>query len=282
MRERVLIDRNATQRGLDKLALAYLRNELALGVLPAEYASGFGELLRRAGSGTKVRVLVGHTQGPISLALQIADAEERPLIYDMPLLEALIQHVALRANWQVAQLRSYADEVLICLDEPFLNALDSPFCPLGWADGVELLQRLISSLDGYRGLAVNGAVNWEILLDAGIDLLIYEHGQQASFQDLALAGPSLSRLIERGGAIAWAIIPADAAALARLDVAALIAAFETMLGTIDGVAPQELLRSSLITVGRGLAQLSVEQAEQALRLCRETSQRLRELNSFNA
>jgi hypothetical protein len=281
-RERVLIDRVVTQRGLDKLALAYLRNELAFGVLPSEYASGLGELLRRVDNGTKIRVLLGHTQGPISLALQIADAQERPLIYDLPLLEALIQHVALRANWQEAQLRAYASDVVICIEEPFLAALDTPFCPLSLADGVELLQRLLGSVQGQRALVVQGLINWELLLDTSIDILIYERGQSEASASLRSAGPALHRLIKRGGAVAWALIPTDSAALSRLDADAVIADFEAFIATIDGIDKQTVLQASLITVGSGLAQLSVEQAERALRLCHATSLRLRELYSFTS
>jgi hypothetical protein len=87
--------------------------------------------------------------GPISLALQVVDERDRPLAYDPAMREALLQHLVQRIGWHYRQLSAIGPEhVLICLYEPFLNALDSPLCPLTWEDGAELLDRV---LDRYTG-----------------------------------------------------------------------------------------------------------------------------------
>src|SRR5262245_13271771 len=99
---RIFVDRAAAERGLDRLALAYLNDDIDHAALGPEDAIGIAELLRQSESLRGARALKGQLVGPISLAAHLTDDRQRPLIYDEMYLEALCHHLRLRAAWQEA------------------------------------------------------------------------------------------------------------------------------------------------------------------------------------
>src|SRR5262245_34609002 len=112
---RMYIDRSAAERGLDRLALAYLEDDYEYAALGPEDAVGLTELLRQGDALRGARALKGQLVGPISLAAHLIDDRQRPLIYDEMFLEAICQHLRLRAAWQEAQLGEHGQAVIICL-----------------------------------------------------------------------------------------------------------------------------------------------------------------------
>ncbi len=278
----VMVDQASVGRELDRLALAYLQDDVAHSGLTADDAAGLIELLRVVGPGFKGRALKGQLIGPISLALQLTDEQRRPMVYTPMFLEGLAQHLALRAGWQTTKLADYARDIIICLDEPFLDALNSPFCPLDWQQGQELLERVFAAISGCRGLITNGAVNWSLLLpETSVELVILDAYYHASA--LLEASAVLPGFLERSGVLAWGLIPADEHALSLETPEMLIVRFERLLTTLGavGVDRDKVVAASLITTSGSLGHLSVANAEKALLLCAEVSQRLRTAYGLN-
>src|SRR4029453_1787384 len=79
---RMFVDRAAAERGLDRLALAYLNDDFEFAALAPEDAVGVEELLRQGASLGGAWALKGQLVGPISLAAPLIDDRQRPLIYD--------------------------------------------------------------------------------------------------------------------------------------------------------------------------------------------------------
>jgi hypothetical protein len=253
------------------VGLAYLRDERSAGAPPSEQIGAMVEQLRQAEQ-SRPRVVKAELMGPVSLALQLTDEQEQPLAYDPPLREALVQHVALRAGWMHDLISSAGASALICLDEPFLDALGSAFCPLDWEEGGDLLARALDDMPGPRGLCTAGAPNWAALVGLPADLLLfdaYEHGA-----GIVQAAESVAGFLERGGALGWGIVPTEPAALAqeRPETLAqrLISTVE-YLAAAGGLAPEQIGAQSVVSTSGGLAHLTPELAEQATALCAEVA-----------
>ena len=103
-RGHMYVDRVRAERDLDRLELAYLTHDLGYAALAEEDAAGLSELARQRDTVRGVLALKGQLLGPISLAAQLTDEQQRPLIYDAMLFEALTHHLCLRAAWQNARL----------------------------------------------------------------------------------------------------------------------------------------------------------------------------------
>ncbi|NTW98196.1 MAG: hypothetical protein HGB28_06585, partial [Oscillochloris sp.] len=231
--------------------------------------------------GHRARGLKGEALGPVSLALQLTDEDDRPLAYDPVLREALLHHLALRVAWHYEQLSTYTDHVIFCLDEPFLDALDLPLCPFERDEGMDMIGRLLADMPGCRGLCVGGDVAWATLLALPVDLVLfdaYEHGASPIEEAAAVAD-----FIGRGGMLGWGIVPVDPGALAQERADLLAHRLEMAvdyLATASGLDQRRIFDASLITSSDSLSTLSVEGAEQALRMCAAISQRLREAHGL--
>jgi hypothetical protein len=268
---------------LDWLELAYLERNIISGALTAEDAAGLFDVLRAPAPQTRRYAINSQVLGPISLALQLTDEQHRPLIYDPMLREALAHHLALRIGWLSSRLANQADQVIICLDEPLLEALDSPFCPLTWQEGIDLIEQVIGGFDGTRGLIIRATAAQqgdnmprfiELLRDTSIDLFWIDVQQPDGAR---LAAMLLPELLEQAGTLVWGIVPATYAALQKTTADSLLAHFEHLLADITaaGLDREHVLQASLIGTSGSLAHVPIATAERAVRLCAEVSNRLR-------
>jgi hypothetical protein len=270
-RERASVTREAAEHAIDRVGLAYLRYERSAGAPPSEQIGAMVEQLRQAEQ-SRPRVVKAELMGPVSMALQLTDEQEQPLAYDPPLREALVQHVALRAAWLHDLISSAGAAALICLDEPFLDSLGSPFCPLDWDDGGDLLAHTLIDMPGPRGLCISGAPSWANLAALPADLVFfdaYEHGA-----GLVGAAASVVEFLRRGGTLGWGIVPTEPALLAQERPEPLAQRLFTTVGYLaaaGGATPEEIGAKSVISTSSGLGHLSPELAEQATALCTEVA-----------
>lgn len=274
-RERGSVVSGAAERELGRVGLAYLRGERAAGAPPPEQAAAVAELVRQLEQ-PRGAVVRAEISGPISLALQLVDEHERPLAYDPAMREALAQHVSLRAAWLREQIGAHAGAAVICLDEPFLDATASPFSPIDEADGVALLAQTLADTPPPRGLCLPGTPNWAAILALPADLIFfdaYEHGA-----GLIQAAGAVAGYLERGGVIAWGVVPNEPAALAQEQAETLARRFESTveyLAAASGVDPERIRAAALISTSGGLAHLPPALASQAAALCGDVSSHLR-------
>ena len=272
---RMYVDRAAAERDLDRLALAYLEDDIDYAELPPADVAGLDELLRQRENLRGVRALKGQLIGPISLAAQLTDDRQRPLIYDDMYLHALSHHLRLRAAWQETRLSELCSVTIICLDEPFLDAVGLPFLPLDWQPARELIDEVLGGIRGCKGIFACGAVDWSQVLQTSVELIIadvYEHGQS-----LVAAAEALAGFLERGGVVGLGLIPTDEDALQRVSAEGLLGRFAALLGDLEraGVATDRLVRRAVVSPNDALSRLNVATAEQALQLVAEVSRMLR-------
>ena len=87
----------------------------------------------------------------------------------------------------------------------------------------------------------------------------------------------MKRFIDRKGVIAWGIVPNDEEVLVKESVASLQDRLEEAMApfTRKGIPFKRLIEQGLLTPSCALASLSIEGAEQALKLLTELSDRIR-------
>jgi hypothetical protein len=273
---RVYVDRSRAEHALDRLGLDYLENDCASYGLAADDAAGLAEILRQSEAPRGTLALKGQLLGPISLAAQLTDERERPLIYDALLLEALTQHLGLRAAWQEARLGELSGTTIVCLDEPFLETVGLPFVPIDWERARERIDQTLAGIQGCRAIYCAGAVEWTQVLQTSVDLIIadiYDHSAA-----LVAAAPALRDFLDRGGIAGLGIVPAEEEALGQASAERLAGLIIALAGDLEraGIPAEQLLRQALIAPADTLTGLSTADAERALQLVDEVSKRLRE------
>jgi hypothetical protein len=273
---RIYVDRERAEREMDRLALAYLQDRSTYAALASDDASGLEELMRQRDSVRGARALKGQLLGPISLAAQLTDEHDQPLIYDDMLFDALVQHLRLRAEWQEAQLRELSDATIICIDEPFLETVGLPFVPIDWERAREQIDQVLGGVHGCKAIFAGGAVAWAEVFQTSADMLIadvYNHSAA-----LLAAAPGLAAFLERDGLIGLGIMPIDEENLDRIRADQLADKVAGLAERLEqsGIQPARLLRQAVVTTTDTLGQVSVASAQKTLALLADISQLLRE------
>lgn len=270
--ERIYVDRNGElEPQLEQLYVAYLTDDLQHGALSAAYAAGLDHFLGLDLG--QLPIVKGQVTGPISWGLMIADQERKPILYDEVLAEALAQHLRLKAEWMERELRKLSPQTILFLDEPYMSSFGSAFVSLNEGQVVSLLEEVFAGIQGLKGVHCCGNTDWSLLLSTSVDILNVDAYGYA--ESLALYPDEVAAFLQRGGIIAWGIVPASDQVRDET-VDSVLERFHHALGllTAKGLARDDLLSSALITPSCGCGSLSVETTERVLELNSEVAQAL--------
>ena len=259
---------------LERLYLAYLEDDLSYGHTGRDHAAGLARLRDREVALPEGMVaLKGHLAGPISLGLTIVDRNQRPVLYDEVLADAVGKHLRLKAAWQERELSRFAPQTILLLEEPYMASFGSAFVSLPREQVVGLLEEVFAGLKGLKGVHCCGNTDWPILLSTSADIVSLDAYDYA--ESLARYPEDVSRFLERGGIIAWGIVPAGPAAEGETAVS-LADRLETAMERLVevGVSREALDQAGLVSPSCGLGALTPPLAERILQLTAEVSQEL--------
>jgi len=240
---RILLDEEAFYAGLEEyLELDHVDERFA--VTPAQSLTYAGFLERASPHYPALR---GQFMGPISLALMVKDADNKPVIYRDDVREMLIHHVARRVNRHLSDLRALNPRSFVWVDEPGLEFLFTGITGYTAERARADLDLFLSLLEGPRGVHLCGNPDWDFLLQSGLDLLSLDSYNNREI--LAGYHHGLASFISRGGVIAWGAVPTHASVLEGEDLRGLREKLENIWRLLerDGLARDHILRHSLLT-----------------------------------
>ena len=240
--------------------------------ISTEYAAGLHSFLSKA---TGSKIVKGQVTGPITWGLRVTSQDGLGILYDDTLAETAAKFLRLKASWQENILREISPNTIIFVDEPYLVSLGSVFTPIPEEKVPALIEEVLRGIRGTKGLHCCGNTNWSVLLDTKIDILSFDAYNYAS--SLSTHSDKVKPFLERGGNIAWGIVPNEEEALAKESLSGLRDRLEEAMApfTRDGVKFRQLIAQGLITPSCGLESLSPEAASQALELTAKLSHDLR-------
>lgn len=271
---RIYVDRGRSlDEGLERLYLAYLQDDLDAWAISPQYATGLHAVLGADLGGSAL--VKGHVTGPISWGLTVTDQARRPILYDDVLADALAKHLRLKAAWQERALASLNPSTVVFVDEPYLSALGSAFVSVPREQVIALLEEVFLGIKGLKGVHCCGNTDWSLLLETSLDILNFDAYNHA--ESLSLYPREVRAFLDRGGIIAWGIVPNQEKALEEATVEGLACRLEEAMAllTRKGVEREALLQRCLITPSCGLGGLTPGQASRALELTASLSESLR-------
>ncbi len=275
--ERIYVDRSQDlDPGLERLYVAYLENALDYGAISAEYAAGLAAMTAvLEGYAEQLLALKGQVTGPISWGLMVVDQNRRPILYEEVLADAVAKHLRLKAAWQEQEMRKIAPTTITFVDEPYMASFGSAFVSLEREQVITLLEEVLAGLEGIKGVHCCGNTDWSILLSTSVDILSLDAYEYA--EALALYPAEVRVFLERGGIIAWGIVPASEKANDET-VDSLVGRLHQDMNLLvrKGIAFDDLLASALITPSCGCGSLTPELTERVFELTVGVSKALRE------
>jgi len=258
---------------LAQLYASYLENNVEKYAISPDYATGLHAFLEtELGSPFATK---GQVTGPVTWGLAVTDEHRRPILYDDTLADALAKHLHLKAAWQERELKAVSPNAIIFVDEPYMASVGSAFVSLSREQVIGLLEEVFAGISVLRGVHCCGNTDWSILLATSLDILnfdAYNYGYT-----IALYPEEVKAFLERGGVIAWGIVPHDEKDLNGETVKSLIDRLEDEIGNLDrkGIPFRQVLSQCLVTPSCGLGSISEEAAAWALELLAGVSKELR-------
>lgn len=259
---------------------AVLTGELTPFAMEEQEARGFFALLRAAAAGQlPCQTLKGQLAGPVTFAGMVKDREGKAILFDRELTQAVCLGLARKAAWQARRFRDLRKAPVIFLDEPFLSGFGSAYLPISREEVLEILGQTIVELRQAAdaplvvGLHCCGNTDWGLLLEAPIDLLSFD--SYGYFESLQLYGQALVKFFQRGGWLAWGLVPTgedfrqETAEGLWLRFTRQVAQLAQELKTTS----KEILSRAILTPACGMGYLSPDEARRALRILADLSAR---------
>ena len=192
---------------MEQIYLDYLEGNYAPYAASPRTASGFFEMIKRPLTG--IRYLKCQVTGPVTFGMQVVDQDRRPIFYDSRFSDILPKLIALRARWceQTMREKTGVGETLVVLNEPYFASIGSSVVPVdrpsvesGWKD-------ITSVMEGSVGIHCCSNTDWGFVMS--LDPAVISFDAYANAREFLLYKDDLASYLERGGVIAWGIVPAD-------------------------------------------------------------------------
>jgi len=259
---------------MEKVYLDYVEGNFADYGLHREYASAFIEMMTR--KVPSAVVLKCQVTGPVTFGMQVVDAEKRPIYYDAQLADVLSKMIALKVRWceEEIQKNTGARETLVVLNEPYLASLGSSVVPVdqetvrsGWND-------IASLATGGLGVHCCSNTDWEFLI--GLEPSLISMDAYVTAKEFLLYADTIISYMERGGIVAWGIVPADHRVYANETVDTLYAKYLDIRAQMCARMPEKLFDAqSMITPSCGIRFADRDQSRIIMGAAAEISRRIR-------
>jgi len=249
--------------------------------LTRETAPGFFEFIKTLDVLEKLPVAIkGQITGPFTFSTGIVDQDGKAIFYNDQLRDVAIKCITLKARWQVKQLKKYGVPVIIFLDEPGLTGFgSSAFISVSRQDVEACLEEVIAAVHeegALVGVHVCANAEWSVILDSSADIVSFD--AYSFFDKFILYPTQLKSFIEKGGLIAWGIVPTgDIASVEKESVESLAMLWENEIRQLEaiGIDRSKIIEQSLITPSCGTGALPLDIAKKVIRMTRELSEKIR-------
>lgn len=252
----------------------FLEEDPGCFALSPKYAAGLHDLLERDLG--DVWAVKGQVTGPISFGLQVTDEDRRPSLYHEMMRDVIVKNALRHAQWQEAQLKTLCPRTITFVDEPFLSMFGSAYAAISREDVISALEEVFSGIEGWTGTHCCANTDWSLLLSTSVDIISFDAYEYT--ENLALYPDELRAFLDRGGVLAWGVVPNTGEAAETITLEGTRDVLEQALVLFErkGFERERLLSRSFITPACGTGTLTVPVAERVMRLSRELSDLVRD------
>lgn len=277
--QRVWVD---TSQGFDKEFEKFYQRVEEGKLEPLQITEDFAKGLRilkdlsSEGHRKKIKYIKGQITGPITFGLTLKDQEGKPIFYDPTLRDILIKHLSLKAQWMEKRFQELFPGIptILFFDEPSLSSFGSAFMSLNREEVIHSLNECFDAVKGLKGTHCCGNTDWSVLLSTNLDILSFD--AYGYLETLSLYPKELKAFLERGGILAWGIVPTSEE-IVKADAQSLVNRLKKGIESLSkkGIDPV-LLQRAILTPSCGTASLTIPLSERVCQLTTEVSKRLRE------
>lgn len=226
--------------------------------------------------------LKGQITGPVTTGIGVRDQDGNALFSNDNLRDILIKLLCGKARWQVEQLKPLCTTVppIIFIDEPAMVSFGSTaFAAVSKelvSDSVSEIINAVKTAGGLAGIHICANGDWSAALASDAGIISFDG--YSYFDHFILYRSQLVSFLERGGILAWGIVPTgNPESVAEEQVDSLYAKWQEQLEVLCklGFSRQQLVSQTLIAPACGTGSLSLELAVKVLSMTRELADLIR-------
>jgi methionine synthase II (cobalamin-independent) len=224
--------------------------------------------------------LKGQITGPFTLTAGLKDEKDQLALYDSRLRDVVVKTLALKAQWQVERLAHFGLPIIIFIDEPALAGFgSSAFISVSAEDVTTMLDEVVSHIHkagGLAGIHVCANTDWSLFFAGSLDVINFD--AYGYFERFALYRQDLVSFIERGGLVAWGIVPTlDLDNLKQENTESLVSRWRQQVEQLvdNDLSLETIFQRSIITPSCGCGTLTEALAERVISLTRQISEQIR-------
>ena len=257
----------------------YLEENSILFAVSPDYADGLYALRASRDALKNSQWIKGQVTGPISFGLKVVDQNLKPMLYDDSLRDVLVKHLARKAQWHEKFISQLGTPITF-VDEPSLALIGASVVALNRDEVIRDLEEVFSSIQGLKGTHCCGNTDWSLLMATSVNIISFDALNYA--ENLALFADDVKQFLNRGGALAWGIVPTVEEDIFSATADGLVTRLEAAMNLLvkKGIDRDLLYERALITPACGLGTVSVSAAERAFALTREVSEKVRKQRGF--
>ncbi|WP_353683501.1 hypothetical protein V4D30_06375 [Thermodesulfovibrio sp. 3907-1M] len=259
----------------DELITEWLSNyhDEMLSPVSEQFAIGLYSMQRLI-KNEKLKLFKGQITGPVTFTLSLKDDEGKLIYFDETLRELSLMHLKAKVKWQIEFLKTFAENVIIFIDEPILQAVStSAYISVEQSEAMRLIKEIVSfikSFDVKVGIHCCGRTDWKEVLSLDIDILSFD--AFSFFDFFKIYSDEISEFLSRSGYIAWGFIPTtdDLNALSDEEI------IERAVRKTEEISKNLHLinKNSLLTPSCGMGSLDVSSSQRVCELLKKLKNRL--------
>lgn len=221
----------------------------------------------------------GQITGPITWGLTVKTEDDRACYYNEQYRDCMTKALERKARWQICCLRRFHQEVIMFIDEPYLQSIGASFVNLKPEEVTAALDEVIAGIHAEgagAGIHCCGNTDWALLTRTAADIINFDAYLFA--ESVSLYPREISEFLERGGILAWGIVPSSAD-LENETAESLVARLREAMALLvkKGLKESRLMETCLVTPSCGAGTLDPQLAERMLSLTAGVSAILRGL-----
>lgn len=205
--------------------------------------------------------------GPITFTMRNVDENNKPIFYNEALREAIIKSLVMKVKWQEKKIKEVFPGVptMVQIGEPLMGMYGSAFVSLRREEVLAALKEVVAATDGLSYIHCCANTDWPLLMETGASAISFDAYEYAD--RVALYPQEIKSYLEKGGVLAWGIVPTTDDKIARETPEALLEKLEASMELMvrRGVDKRLLVEKALVTPSCGTGAMTVPPAEKVYR-----------------
>ena len=222
----------------------------------------------------------GQITGPFTLTAGLKDEKDQLALYDPRLRDVVVKTLALKAQWQTELLARSGLPTIVFIDEPALAGFgSSAFISVSAEDISTMLDEVVSHIHragGLAGIHVCANTDWSLFFGGSLDVINFD--AYGYFERFALYRQELVSFMERGGLVAWGIVPTlEVDNLEQENSESLVKRWRQQVEQLvdKDLSWEKIFRQAIITPSCGCGTLTETLAERVISLTSQISEQIR-------